>query len=83
MTELSNFFATRPERAEAPSPGHRPGCNSNQQVALNYPGRCPGLGASALSGRAASRTLVLYLSYSFMFESTKLKGRRSLMLSKQ
>ena len=33
MTELSNFFATRPERAEAPSPGHRPGCNSNQQVA--------------------------------------------------
>ncbi len=21
MTELSNFFATRPERAEAPSPG--------------------------------------------------------------
>ncbi len=41
------------------------------------------LGASALSGRAASRTLVLYLSYSFMFESTKQKGRRSLMLSKQ
>ena len=28
------FFPTRPERAEAPSPG-----------------RCPGLGASALSGR--------------------------------
>ena len=25
MTELSNFFATRPERAEAPTPGHRPG----------------------------------------------------------
>ena len=24
MTELSNFFATRPERAEAPSPGHPP-----------------------------------------------------------
>ena len=47
MTEFSNFFATRPERAEAP------------------------------------RTLVLYLSYSFMFESTKQKGRRSLMLSKQ
>ena len=46
MTELSNFFATRPERA-------------------------------------APRTLVLYLSYSFMFESTKQKGRRSLMLSKQ
>lgn len=41
------------------------------------------LGVSVLSGRAASRTLVLYLSYSFMFESTKLKGRRSLMLSKQ
>ena len=26
--------AARPERAEAPSPGQRPGCNSNQQVAL-------------------------------------------------
>ena len=38
---------------------------------------------SALSGRAASRTLVLSLPYSFMFESTKQKGRRSLMLSKQ
>ena len=25
---------TRPERAEAPSPGHRPGYNSNQQGAL-------------------------------------------------
>ena len=26
--------AARPERAEAPSPGHRPGSNSNQQGAL-------------------------------------------------
>ena len=26
--------AARPERAEAPSPGHRPGYNSNQQGAL-------------------------------------------------
>ena len=26
--------AARPERAEAPSPGHRPGYNSNQQDAL-------------------------------------------------
>ena len=68
--------AARPERAEAPSPGHRPGYDGNQQGALkgqklyvlsgifkafaltgrqvcvrNYPGRCPGLGASALSGR--------------------------------
>ena len=25
---------TRPERAEAPSPGHRPGDNGNQQCAL-------------------------------------------------
>ncbi len=25
---------TRPERAEAPSPGHRPGYNGNQQGAL-------------------------------------------------
>ena len=27
---------TRPERAEAPSPGHRPGYNGNQQGALFY-----------------------------------------------
>ena len=27
---------TRPERAEAPSPGHRPGYHSNQQGALFY-----------------------------------------------
>ena len=26
--------AARPERAEAPSPGHRPGYNGNQQGAL-------------------------------------------------
>ena len=69
----------RPERAEAPSPGHRPGllqtqtCRPVRAKALKYlavykafalsgrlcflplyPGRCPGLGASALSGRAAS-----------------------------
>ena len=87
----------RPVRAKAPSPGHRPGDNGNQQCALKgqkllaqgialgimaisnapckgksfiiiwffeafaltgrqvckhiYPGRCPGLGATALSGR--------------------------------
>ena len=28
--------AARPERAEAPSPGHRPGYNGNQQGALFY-----------------------------------------------
>ena len=28
------FCPTRPERAEAPSPGHRPGYNSSQQGAL-------------------------------------------------
>ena len=28
--------AVRPERAEAPSPGHRPGYNSSQQGALFY-----------------------------------------------
>jgi len=68
--------AARPERAEAPSPGHRPGYNSKsarrpvrakalyiarylkafaltgrQVCAHKHPGRCPGLGASALSGR--------------------------------
>ena len=40
--ELSNWLkeegivilAIRPERAEAPSPGHRPGYNGNQQGAL-------------------------------------------------
>ena len=70
--------AARPERAEALSPGHRPGCLWTQTCrpvrakAFNtkqltkflplqapcwlplYPGRCPGLRASALSGRAAS-----------------------------
>ena len=81
LTEFSQVVQvraspTRPERAEAPSPGHRPGYDGNQQDALkgqklyvlsgifkafaltgrqvcvrNYPGRCPGLGASALSGR--------------------------------
>ena len=81
LTELSQVVQvraspTRPERAEAPSPGQRPGYDGNQQDALkgqklyvlsgifkafaltgrqvcvrNYPGRCPGLGASALSGR--------------------------------
>nr|DAF96766.1 MAG TPA: hypothetical protein [Siphoviridae sp. ctfrT39]DAG03988.1 MAG TPA: hypothetical protein [Siphoviridae sp. ct0vA12] len=30
----SKYYPTRPERAEAPSPGQRPGYNSNQQVAL-------------------------------------------------
>ena len=59
--------AARPERAEAPSPGHRPGYNVNQQGALtgrevcvrDYPGRCPGLGASALSGRMAQTCEIL------------------------
>ena len=81
LTELSQVVQvraspTRPERAEALSPGHRPGYDGNQQDALkgqklyvlsgifkafaltgrqvcvrNYPGRCPGLRASALSGR--------------------------------
>ena len=33
--EAQKFLeAVRPERAEAPSPGHRPGYNSNQQDAL-------------------------------------------------
>ena len=68
--------AARPERAEAPSPGQRPGYNGKKQrrperakalytaryfkafaltgrqvCVCNNPGRCPGLGASALSGR--------------------------------
>ena len=45
LTELSHVVqvraegpkapeAARPERAEAPSPGHRPGYNGNQQGAL-------------------------------------------------
>ena len=75
-TEVSQVSPTRPERAEAPSPGHRPGylwtqtCRPVRAKALyiarylkafaltgrkasahNNPGRCPGLGASALSGR--------------------------------
>ena len=62
----------RPEGAEAPSPGQRPGCNTSKakrpvraealimnafaltgRFALDilHPGRCPGLGASAPSGR--------------------------------
>ena len=66
----------RAEGPKAPSPGHHPGDNGNQQGALKgqklcilpgilkllplqgdkfvsiiTPGRCPGLGASALSGR--------------------------------
>ena len=32
--QVSQVNSTRPERAEAPSPGHRPGYNSNQQGAL-------------------------------------------------
>ena len=35
MPENPKFLeAARPERAEAPSPGHRPGYNVNQQGAL-------------------------------------------------
>ena len=45
----------RAEGPKAPSPGHRPGYDGNQQgrqvCVRNYPGRCPGLGAFALSGR--------------------------------
>ena len=55
------FCPTRPERAEAPSPGHRPGLLR----ALAYrPVRAKALKlqakhkASALSGRAASGTFV-------------------------
>ena len=33
-TPCASFCPTRPERAEAPSPGHRPGYNGNQQGAL-------------------------------------------------
>ena len=76
MTELSHVIQVRAEGPKAPSPGHRPGYDGNQQDALkgqkpyvlpgvfkafaltgrqvcvrNYPGRCPGLEASALSGR--------------------------------
>ena len=68
MTELSNFFATRPERAEAP----RSFCPFRACCFLNF-GSLPFL---FLHVR-------IYESYSFMFESTKLKGRRSLMLLKQ
>ena len=74
-TELSHVVQVRAEGPKAPSPGHRPGYNGNQQGALygqklcifpylkafaltgrqvcvhKHPGRCPGLGASALSGR--------------------------------
>ena len=32
--EGPKLLVIRPERAEAPSPGHRPGYNSNQQGAL-------------------------------------------------
>ena len=79
--ETTRVAPIRPERAEAPSPGHRPGDLWTQAYrpvrakafkyqptykAFNiqsfcpyrapcwlpiYPGRCPGLGASALSGR--------------------------------
>ena len=34
VTELLQVNSTRPERAEAPSPGHRPGYNGNRQDAL-------------------------------------------------
>ena len=53
------FCPIRPERAEAPSPGHRPGLLRAPCCLPLYPGRCPGLGASALSGRAASGTSAL------------------------
>ena len=34
LIQVSQVNSSRPERAEAPSPGHRPGYNSNQQGAL-------------------------------------------------
>ena len=34
IIQVSQVCSTRPERAEAPSPGHRPGYNGNQQGAL-------------------------------------------------
>ena len=71
---VNKFCPTRPERAEAPSPGQRPGYYWHIQkrpvrakalktlesfcpyratllIAAFNPGCCPGLGASALSGR--------------------------------
>ena len=79
LLKFRMFYPTRPERAEAPSPGHRPGllrsqtCRPVRAKALKYQainkafaltGRLAvcyytqgdalkGLGASALSGRAA------------------------------
>ena len=50
-SELSHVVQERAEGPKAPSPGHRPGYNSNQRGAHNNPGRCSGLGASAPSGR--------------------------------
>ena len=76
----------RPERAEAPSPGQRPGSIYQQQSrpvrakAFKYltiykafalsgrfvdcyytQGDCPGLGASALSGRVGKNVSAIYL----------------------
>ena len=51
MTELSNFFATRPERAEAPSPGHRPG--------LFWAQTCRPVRAKALKYRAINKAFAL------------------------
>ena len=80
--------AIRPERAEAPSPGHALGIiaiskapckgksfdiarylkafalTGRQVCDHNYPGRCPGLGASALSGRVGQN--LRKFSYEFL-----------------
>ena len=50
FTEVSHVVQVRAEGPKAPSPGHRPGYNGNQQGALTgrqfcvhkHPGRCPG-----------------------------------------
>ena len=76
ILKFRKFYPTRPERAEALSPGQRPGLlrsqtwrpvrakalklvaiykafalTGRQVTAPNNPGRCPGLRASAPSGR--------------------------------
>ena len=65
-TELSYVVQERAEGPKAPSPGHRPvrakalcfvwsfkafALTERQVCVHSNPGRCPGLGASALSGR--------------------------------
>ena len=56
-TELSHVVQERAEGSKAPSPGQHPGYNSvfskaplqgDRFATIKNPGRCPGLGASAL-----------------------------------